>query len=278
MLESPIDLPSIYRETACGETRRSIVDDMFADRELVCVGNIDRELVNALILQIRCLEKQDPHAGIAIFINSPGGEVSSGLALYDVMQAALLFLSGDEREMLPHSTVMIHDPLIPSGVGGSALELRSVADRIMRTREVTAQVIANQLAKAGINVEIESVDWNTWLNRVYKESEFEATIVSVDGPIAYPTSFLSRYVSTASDNFVKFNSKAFDETYAKALEETDDAEQVRLFKEAQKIISDECASVYIQDIDSVVINSPAFGGFEAYPLYVDDYSAMYSVQ
>ena len=142
----------------------------------------------------------------------------------------------------------------------------------------TAQVIANQLAKAGINVEIESVDWNTWLNRVYKESEFEATIVSVDGPIAYPTSFLSRYVSTASDNFVKFNSKAFDETYAKALEETDDAEQVRLFKEAQKIISDECASVYIQDIDSVVINSPAFGGFEAYPLYVDDYSAMYSVQ
>ena len=142
----------------------------------------------------------------------------------------------------------------------------------------TAQVIANQLAKAGITVEIESVAWNTWLNRVYRKSEFEATIVSVDGPIAYPTSFLNRYVSTASDNFVNFHSEAFDETYAKALLETDDAEQVKLFKEAQKIISDECASVYIQDIDSVVINSPAFGGFEAYPLYVDDYSAMYAVQ
>ena len=142
----------------------------------------------------------------------------------------------------------------------------------------TAQVIATQLATAGITVEIESVDWNTWLNRVYRKSEFEATIVSVDGPIAYPTSFLNRYVSTASDNFVNFHSEAFDETYAKALLETDDAEQVKLFKEAQKIISDECASVYIQDIDSVVINSPAFGGFEAYPLYVDDYSAMYAVQ
>ena len=139
----------------------------------------------------------------------------------------------------------------------------------------TAQVIANQLAKAGITVEIESVDWNTWLNRVYRESEFEATIVSVDGPIAYPTSFLNRYVSTASDNFVNFNSKAFDETYAKALLETDDAEQVKLFKEAQKIISDECASVYIQDIDSVVINRPGFAGFKSYPLYVDDYSALY---
>ena len=141
----------------------------------------------------------------------------------------------------------------------------------------TGQVIANQLAKAGINVEIESVDWNTWLNRVYKESEFEATIVAVDGPIAYPTSFLNRYVSTASDNFVNFHSDAFDETYGKALLETDDAEQVKLFKEAQKIISDECASVYIQDIDSVVINSPAFAGFKAYPLYVDDYSALYAV-
>ena len=60
--------------------------------------------------------------------------------------------------------------------------------------------------------------------------------------------------------------------------ETDDAEQVKLFKEAQKILSDQCASVYIQDIDTIVVNSPAFGGFAAYPLYVDDYSALYSVQ
>lgn len=142
----------------------------------------------------------------------------------------------------------------------------------------TAQVISNQLAKAGITVNIESVDWNTWLTRVYQKSEFEATVVSVDGPTAFPTSFLKRYVSTASDNFVKFNSKAFDETYEKATLETDDAEQVKLFKEAQKILSDECSSVYIQDISSVVVNSPKFGGFKAYPLYVDDYSAMYAVQ
>jgi peptide/nickel transport system substrate-binding protein len=142
----------------------------------------------------------------------------------------------------------------------------------------TAQVISNQLAKAGITVNIESVDWNTWLTRVYQKSEFEATVVAVDGPTAFPTSFLKRYVSTASDNFVKFKSKAFDETYEKATLETDDAEQVKLFKECQKILSDECSSVYIQDISSVVVNSPKFGGFKAYPLYVDDYSAMYSVQ
>ena len=141
-----------------------------------------------------------------------------------------------------------------------------------------AQNILNQLKKAGITVEIESVDWPTWLNRVYKESEYEATIVSVDGNIAFPTAFLSRYVSTASNNFIRFKSEAFDEVYEKATLATDDAEQVKLFKEAQKILSDECASVYIQDIDAIVINNMNFAGFRAFPLYVDDYSAIYQVK
>ena len=165
MSDNIIYLPSVYRETAGGEIRHGIVDEMFARRELVCIGEIDRDLVNALILQLRHLQHEDPDGEIAIFIDSPGGAVSSGLALYDVMQAvscpirtvclgtaasmaALLFLSGDVREMLPHSTVMIHDPLIPGGVGGSALELRSVADKIMHTREVTAQVIAKHTGRS----------------------------------------------------------------------------------------------------------------------------------
>ena len=165
MTENLIFMPRVYHETAAGEQCHSIVDDMFSDRELVCVGVIDRDLVNSLILQIRHLEKDDPDAEVTIFINSPGGEVQSGLALYDVMQAvscpirtvclgeaasmaALLFLSGNQRDMLPHSRVMIHDPLIAGGIGGSALELRTVADNIMRTREVTARIIAKHSGKS----------------------------------------------------------------------------------------------------------------------------------
>ena len=142
----------------------------------------------------------------------------------------------------------------------------------------TAQVIVNQLKKAGITMEIEAVDWNTWLKEVYTERKYEATIVSVDGNTAFPTSFLSRYVSDAGNNFVNFNSEEFDKVYGEAILCADDAEQVQLFMDAQKILSDECASVFIQDIDSIIINSPAFGGFKSYPLYVDDYSALYSVQ
>ena len=66
--------------------------------------------------------------------------------------------------------------------------------------------------------------------------------------------------------------------FGKATLATDDAEQVKLFKEAQKVLSDECASVYIQDIDAIVINNMNFDGFRAYPLYVDDYSAIYRVK
>ena len=165
MYEDFIAMPKVFHETARGESVHSIVDDMFADRELVCVGTIDRNCVNALILQIRHLQKDDPDAQITIFINSPGGEVTSGLALYDVMQAvscpirtvcmgmaasmaALLFLSGDQRDMLPHSQVMIHDPLISGGVGGNALQLRSLADDIMRVREITAKVISKHTGKS----------------------------------------------------------------------------------------------------------------------------------
>ena len=164
MSSNLIVMPNVFHETARGESVHTIVDDMFADRELVCVGEIDRTSVNSLILQIRHLEKDDPEAQITIFINSPGGEVSSGLALYDVMQAvscpirtvcmgmaasmaALLFLSGDQRDMLPHSQVMIHDPLISGGVGGNALQLRTIANDIMRTREITARVIAKHTGK-----------------------------------------------------------------------------------------------------------------------------------
>lgn len=141
----------------------------------------------------------------------------------------------------------------------------------------TAQVIVNQLAKAGITMEIEAVDWSTWLEKVYTGREFEATIVSVDGNTAFPTSFLSRYVSDASNNFVNFNSEEYDKVYGEAVLCADDAEQVKLFMQAQQILSDECASVFIQDIDSIIVNRPTFAGFKSYPLYVDDYSAMYAV-
>lgn len=152
-------MPCIVKETAEGATRIPIQDLLFQRRSIELVGDVTSDSVNALILQLRYLQLENAGKEITLYINSSGGEVSSGLALYDVMKslscpirtvcmgtaasmAALLFIASSQREMLPHSRLMIHDPLIPGGVGGSALKLESIAKDLMRTRGITANIIA----------------------------------------------------------------------------------------------------------------------------------------
>lgn len=156
--------PSLIRETSEGFSRCAIQDEMFQRREIECVGEITEESVYSLILQLRYLASENPDAAITMFINSPGGSVTSGLALYDVMQAircpvrtvctgiaasmaALLFISGSSRDMLPHARVMVHDPLIPGGIGGTALKIDALAKDLMQVRETTAAIIAAHTGK-----------------------------------------------------------------------------------------------------------------------------------
>ena len=143
-------VPAILERTSEGVHRYAIQDAMLQRREIECLGEITPDTVNGLILQMRYLQQEDPETEITLYINSPGGEVASGLALYDVMQAvrcpvrtvcvgtaasmaALLFAAGKRREMLPHARLMIHDPLIAGGIGGSALHIDSVSRHLMPT-------------------------------------------------------------------------------------------------------------------------------------------------
>lgn len=157
-------MPEIIKETCSGFVTTSIADELFKDREIECVGEITNELVYSLILQLRYLRAQDPEKEIVMHINSPGGEVSSGLALYDVMQAipcpirtvcegtaasmaGILFLSGDKREMLPHARVMIHDPLIGGSVGGSALQVERISRELLKIREIIGKIISRHTGR-----------------------------------------------------------------------------------------------------------------------------------
>ena len=154
----------IIRESSHGYDLIPIQDEMLSHREVELVGEVDAASVNALVRQLRYLQRQDPEGLITLFINSPGGSVDSGMALYDVMQAvscpirtvcvglaasmaALLFVSGSRRDMLPHSRIMIHDPLIVR-TGGSALKLKAVSDDLMETRQIIARVISEHSGKS----------------------------------------------------------------------------------------------------------------------------------
>ena len=151
--------PQILRETCEGIQRLDLRDQMLANREVELCGPVNAGSCAVLIRSLLYLRQEDAQAPIRMFINSPGGEVQSGLALYDVMQAlkcpvnticlgmaasmaALIFVSGARREMLPHSRIMIHDPLIGGGIGGSALSVKARADDLMRIRDITGEVLS----------------------------------------------------------------------------------------------------------------------------------------
>ena len=142
----------------------------------------------------------------------------------------------------------------------------------------TAQVLVNDLAEAGITMNINQVDWATWLENVYTNRDYEATIVSVDGAIASPTAFLSRYLSDAGNNFVNFKSDEFDRHYAAATEAIDESVREQEFKACEKVLTEDAASVYLQDIANILVYNKKFNGYAGYPLYAVDFSAIYQVQ
>ncbi|MDD6010210.1 MAG: ABC transporter substrate-binding protein, partial [Lachnospiraceae bacterium] len=136
----------------------------------------------------------------------------------------------------------------------------------------TGEVVKEQFAKIGVNVEIELVEWNTWLSDVYSGRQYEATIVGVDASTLSARALLARFVSDAGNNFVNFKSEAYDEAYSKALASTDDAEQTRYYKECETILANEAANVYIQDMSELIALNKKFTGYEFYPLYAQDIS------
>ena len=128
-------VPIVVETSGRTERAYDIFSRLLKDRIVLLGSEVNDAVASLICAQLLFLESQDPEKEIYLYINSPGGEVQSGLALYDVMQAvscpihtvclgmaasmaALLFIAGDQREMLPHSRVMIHDPLIGGDVFG----------------------------------------------------------------------------------------------------------------------------------------------------------------
>ncbi|MCL2070397.1 MAG: ABC transporter substrate-binding protein [Treponema sp.] len=179
------------------------------------------------------------------------------------------------RDPYPHNIERARELLAEAGYeDGFSLEI-TVA-HVFTMHVDTAQVIVNQLSEAGIDASIVLVDWATWLSDVYQAREYQATIISLDANTVSPRSFLYRYLSDSDGNFINFNSPDFDQVYNEALLETDEETRIELYKEAQRIISDNAASVFIQDILGFrALAAGRFGGVINYPLYVIDFAAMY---
>ena len=142
----------------------------------------------------------------------------------------------------------------------------------------TAQVIVNQLEKIDVDASIKLVDWNTWYEDVYRGRHYQATIVSLDSATVSPRSFLNRYRSGNGSNFINFSNADFDRVFDTLLLETDEERRIRLYREAQHVIAENAASVYIQDILYYkAMRAGMFAGVLSYPLYAIDFASIYRI-
>ena len=138
----------------------------------------------------------------------------------------------------------------------------------------TAEVVAEQLREAGINVTIQPVEWSTWLDTIYNGRQFQATVVGVDAANMTARAMLERFVSSAGNNFINYSDAAYDDMFAYAQSCYDDAEQTAVYKDMERNLTENAANVYIQDMADLVAVRDGITGPTFYPIYVLDLSTI----
>lgn len=165
-------VPYVIEQTSRGERSYDIYSRLLKDRIIFLADEVTDDLASTIVAQLLFLEAEDPGKDINIYINSPGGSVSAGLAIYDTMQyikcdvsticigmaasmGAFLLSGGTKgkRFALPNAEIMIHQP--SGGVKGQATEIKIVAENILKTKKKLNEILA---ANTGKPVEVIEVD------------------------------------------------------------------------------------------------------------------------
>ena len=138
----------------------------------------------------------------------------------------------------------------------------------------TAMVLAEQYKAIGLDVTIENVEWNTWLDKVYKNRDFQTTVVGLDASTLTARAMLARFHSESPKNFVNYSDPEYDELFDAALAATTDAEQTELYRAAEANLAEHAANVYIQAPADLVAVRKGLTGVRFYPIYVLDLAGL----
>jgi len=158
-------VPMVVEQTSRGERSYDIYSRLLKERVIFIVGQIEDHMANLIVAQLLFLESENPDKDISIYINSPGGSVTAGLAIYDTMQfvkphistlcigqaasmGAFLLSAGEKgkRYSLPHSRIMIHQPM--GGFQGQASDIDIHAREILKLREQLNQMLAHHTGQS----------------------------------------------------------------------------------------------------------------------------------
>ena len=173
-------IPMVVEQTARGERAFDIYSRLLKERVIFHTGHINDQISNLVVAQLLFLESEDPKKDISIYINSPGGVISSGLAIYDTMQfvspsistlcigqdasmGALLLAVGEKgkRFALPNSRIMIHQPL--GGFQGQASDIEIHAQEILLMKKKVNEILSKHTGKSLKTVE-KDTDRDNFLN------------------------------------------------------------------------------------------------------------------
>lgn len=134
----------------------------------------------------------------------------------------------------------------------------------------TAQVLVEEFKAIGVDARIQLIEWDSWLSDVYQNRQFQSTVVGVDAASLTGAALLQRFTTAAPNNFINFSSQDYDTAFENAISSTEDSEKVKYYKECERILSQQAANVYIQDLPEFVALNKKYTGYEFYPLYVQD--------
>ena len=157
-------IPYVVEQTGKGERSYDIYSRLLLDRIVFISGEVNDDMANAVVAQLLFLQSQDPKKQINVYINSPGGSVTAGLAIYDTMQfvkcpiatycigqaasmGAVLLTAGEKgkRFALPNARIMIHQPW--GGAEGKASDIEITAKEILRLKEILNSILAKHSGK-----------------------------------------------------------------------------------------------------------------------------------
>lgn len=174
-------IPTVIEKSPRGERAYDIYSRLLKDRIIFIGGPISDQVANAVIAQMLFLESQDPKKSIQLYINSPGGSVTAGMAIYDTMQyvkpdvstmcvgmaaslAATLLASGakGKRYALPHSEILIHQVHVPGGVEGQATDIEIAAKQIVKIKQKMNKILASHTGQSLTKIE-KDTDRDFWL-------------------------------------------------------------------------------------------------------------------
>ena len=175
-------IPYVVEQTSRGERSYDIYSRLLNDRIIMLCDAIDDAVASVVVAQLLYLEGQDPDKDIDLYINSPGGSITAGMAIYDTMNyikcdvsticigmaasmGSFLLSSGakGKRFSLPNSEILIHQPLISGGLSGQCTDIKIHSDHLVRTREKMNRILAANTGKPieQINIDTERDNYMT---------------------------------------------------------------------------------------------------------------------